>query len=231
MIGVLLQVDDVAAVSRDERPHRRHDARLVGAGDEQDPGRGHGASSGVELGERRVGVLHEDGVQAGPPRAGDVAGRVVEEHGRGRDRPPPSSSRAWWKMAGFGLRMPTSELSTTTSNSSSTGTIARQRRRALAHVVGDEAEPVALGPQGADPVDDDVCTVISPEERPAAARSRPRRPRPCPARSTSTTQSAIAELAPLHLVPRVVGVLLVGADQQLEVAAAGRGQRTPTATT
>ena len=28
-------------------------------------------------------------------------------------------------MAGLGLRMPTSELSTTTSNSSSTGTIAR----------------------------------------------------------------------------------------------------------
>ena len=35
---------------------------------------------------------------------------------------PPSSSSAWRKIAGFGLRIPTADESTITSNSSSTGT-------------------------------------------------------------------------------------------------------------
>src|SRR5690606_17383106 len=39
---------------------------------------------------------------------------------------PPSRSSVWVKIAGSGLRMPTAELSTTTSNRSSTGSLARQ---------------------------------------------------------------------------------------------------------
>ena len=87
-------------------------------------------------------------------------------------------------------------------------------------------EPVALGPQRAHPVHDRLVDGHSPSRACSGVKSTST---PCSLPSSRDLDDPVGDgqLAALDLVPRVVGVLLVGADEQLEVAAAGRGQRAP----
>ena len=73
MVGVLLEVDDVAAVSGDERRHGGDDAAAVGTGDEQH-GIGHRSTLGVQdaIGE----IENEPGA-----RPDLVGARVVQAFG------------------------------------------------------------------------------------------------------------------------------------------------------
>ena len=89
VVGVLVERDDVALVAGDQRGHRRDDARLVGAVDDQ---AGVIAQSFVVHSHRVKPVRTGRGVLAGPVgRREEAAERVEVQLHRTRRRPPDSA--------------------------------------------------------------------------------------------------------------------------------------------
>ena len=84
VVGVLLQVDDVAAVVRHERGDRGHDPGPIRTGHEEDAGRRHEASRASA--RRAPGRASRRGSRGARPRRAPTTlpGGVVEEHRGGR---------------------------------------------------------------------------------------------------------------------------------------------------
>ena len=182
-------------------------------------------SSVVEVRDRRRWVLHQDGVEPGALGADDVAGAVVEEHRLLRRH---IAEQGEGVVVDGRVGLAHADLGAVHHDVEQLvdGDQRAPHRRALAHVVGDEPEPVAVRAQGAHPIEDRLVEGHVAEHR---AQRREVDLDPLLAAGLRDRGGPVGDghLASLHLVPRVVGVLLVGPDQQLEVPAAGGGERDP----
>ena len=156
-------------------------------------------------------------MEAGALGADDVAGAVVEEHGLLRRH---AAEQVEGVVVDGRVRLAHADLGAVHHDVEQLvdGHERAPHRRALAHVVGDEAELVALGAERAHPLEDRLVQGHVAEQRlqrrevdldALLAAGLADRGRPV----------GDGHLAPLHLVPRVVGVLLVGARS------AARGSR------
>ena len=137
---------------------------------------------------------------------------------------PPSSRSASEKIAGSGLRTPTSLESITASNSSAIGISARQPARELARVVGDERGAQAALAQPARRRDHRLARAAAARHAREDRERVEREPGLRRERHDRLARVEQRDLAALEAVPGVVGVAVVGAEHEAEHAFGRRAE-------